>query len=239
MTKIIVSILVAVLVGLGIMSFQKDGISSDKSKLTNKSVLTGLLMRVSHANVVNASGKDQDKSVCFAASLPLTFSVNGEVMTVTDQINYTAFLSALHNVDDRDMSVIFDFPITISYEDGISLVLSGMADLHDALHNCNLNGYNEYDIECLKIHYPLRISFYDSANVENVLVFNGDQELFTFLNELDDDDAFVIDYPLTITNVARSVVAVNSNVQLKEFIKAADNECGERNSRNGVGYLNK
>ncbi|MCL9806515.1 hypothetical protein NAT51_13340 [Flavobacterium amniphilum] len=226
MRKIILSMLLA-LIGLIFNSCQKDDVSNDNGKLTNQSVLADLLMRVSHSSAANMSTRDEDESVCFTVSLPITFSMNGQLITVADQTNYSAFLIALHNMYDEDISVIFDFPITISYEDGTTLVLNSIMDLHAALRSCHSDDDDDDDIECLVIHYPLQISFYDSVGVENVLVFNDDGELFAFLDNLEDDDAFVINFPVTITDSNGSMVVVSNNGQLEAIIEVADDECGD------------
>jgi hypothetical protein len=226
MKKIILSMLV-VLIGLVFYSCQKDDVPNNSGKLTIRSELTDLLMRVSHTSVANTNARDEDESACFKVNLPVTFAINGQTVTVADESDYAAVLIALHNIQDDDVSVIFSFPISVSYEDGTTTVFNTTAELYMALRNCHSDDDEDDDIECLKIHYPLQISFYDSVGVENVLVFNSDEELFFFLDELEDDDAFVINYPVTITDSNGSTIVVSNNGQLEVSIEAADDECGD------------
>lgn len=219
--------MLVVLIGLVFYSCQKDDVPNNSGKLTNRSELTDLLMRVSHTSVANTNARDEDESACFKVNLPVTFAINGQMVTVADESDYAAVLIALHNIQDDDVSVIFSFPISVSYEDGTTTVFNTTAELYMALRNCHSDDDEDVDIECLKIHYPLRISFYDSVGVENLLVFNSDEELFFFLDELEDDDAFVINYPVTITDSNGSTIVVSNNGQLEVSIEAADDECGD------------
>ena len=85
------------------------------------------------------------------------------------------------------------FPITIVLSDFTELVINDLDELEDFADDCE--GENEFDddIECADIKYPVTASVFNSNNeVIDTITFNNDQDLYEFVDDLDEDGGWTL-----------------------------------------------
>ncbi len=233
MKNIFKTVVALAIIGMITVSCEND--SDGSQKLTKNSPLTTMLMRVTH-NGTSSGKSDDDDSPCFFVNLPVSLLVNGESVTVSTEADYALVQNALHHCgdseddgddddddNDGDDHATFVFPITITFADGTTQVITNDSELNTAVHSCS---DSDDDIECLDILYPLTITFTDANNESTVITLNNDDETYTFLATLGGSETLEINYPLTITDATGTTVIVNNNDELEDAIQAADDECG-------------
>ncbi|MGX7668550.1 hypothetical protein [Flavobacterium pedocola] len=233
MKRIILSVLFILFVGIPAVScLKEDIVSKNNDKLTNKSAITDMLMRVSRSSTAkNTKTTEKNWEECFTVDLPVTLSSDGEFVTIVDQADYVMVLNALENIDDDQNTIAFEFPISIVFADGTAQTINNTAALVNVLDGCHFED-DEDDIECFEIHYPLSITFFDATDAGEVVIFNNDAELFAFLDDLEDDESFTIAYPATITDADGEIITINNNDQLESYLEEADNQCGDQQGEN-------
>lgn len=237
MKKTFNTILAMAMIALVMTSCQNDS-DGGSQKLDKNSPLTQMLLRVTH-NGTAAAGRtenEDDDAPCFTVNLPVSLLVDGHTITVTTMAEYATVLNALHHAGDSDDDeddddndgdashhASFVFPITVTFADGTTQVITTESEMNTAVHSCSDDAD---DIECLDIHYPLTINFTDVNNVSTTIVLNNDDETYTFLATLGASETLVINYPLSITDATGASVVVHNNDELLAAIQSADDDCG-------------
>lgn len=233
MKNLLRSILAIAVIALVMTSCQNDSV--DSQKLNKNSPLTTMLLRVTHSSTAAAGKSGSEHTPCFTVNLPVSLLIAGQTVTITTMEEYAAVQNALHHCGDSDddddnndnsddaQHATFVFPITITFADGTTQVITTEAEMNTAVHSCS-DAID--DIDCLDVHYPLTISFTDANNMSTVITLNNDDETYTFLATLGTAETLVIQYPLSVTDATGATVTINNNGELMAAIQAADDDCG-------------
>ncbi len=203
---------------------------SDEENLTKATPLTTLLARVSQT----PTSKDNviDSSSCFKVDLPVTVVVNGKEVIVREEKDYALVKNILSEFKDDDDNLRFVFPIKIIFKNFETKILNNPNDLQNVINTCNDdddddNGDDDgNEIECLKINFPITISFYNAQNQTPATVtINSNVDLYKFFEKFDNDDYSQINYPISVTTATGLQLIISSNSQLEEAIKIAKEVC--------------
>ena len=214
--------------------FLEESSQNQEETLVPNSNLT-LALRSTAAN--NGSMDDLlDESSCFSVNLPVTIIVNDITVTINTLEDLEIIEELYDEFDDDEDNLEFLFPITIILNDYEEIVIASQDDLEAFIEDCTQNSSNDEIIECVDFVYPITVSIYD-ANfqvIENV-TFNSDDELYYFLDELEDDsDNQVIiaslNFPVTLIYADGSTLEVNSNPELQAAIDAAEEDCSDEDT---------
>lgn len=196
--------------------------TDDSANLTNTSALTGLLSRVSQ----DSTSVDNviDSTSCFSVNLPVIVIVNNQQLTISDATGYALVQNILNEFSDDDDQVSFIFPITITFANYTTAVITSNNQLDDIIDDCGED--NDDEIECLNINYPITISYYNaSSQAPSNITINNDSDLYNFFEDFDDDDYATINYPISVTVANGNQVVINSNSELEDAIENADSSC--------------
>ena len=215
---------------LGFFSCQEeetniDNPSEQETILANSSLSS--LMTMTSSN--DGSADDiLDGSSCFSVELPVTIVV-GDATYVIETLEDLEELETLYNNISNSDVMDFVFPITIIFSDYSEVTIENEDQLTNYITNCNAE---ENDIiECVDFVYPISFSVFDSAfSLTETVVINNDEELYVFLEDLEDDDNALIvslNFPVSLEYANGDVVEVNSNQELAEAIELADDDCNE------------
>jgi hypothetical protein len=199
--------------------------TDENVNLTSKSSLTGLLSRVAQGrtsvdNVI-------DGSSCFSVNLPVTVVINNQQVVIADATGYAIVQNILNEFDDDNDQVTIIFPITITFANLTTAVVTNADQLDDIIDDCGMD--NDFDeIECLNINYPITISFYNAGSqTPSTITINSDVALYNFFDDFDDDDYATINYPISVTNANGNQVVINSNNELEAAIQTAELTCDD------------
>ncbi|NNK83646.1 MAG: hypothetical protein HKO92_11030, partial [Flavobacteriaceae bacterium] len=214
--------------------FLEESSQNQEETLVPNSNLT-LAMRSTAAN--NGSMDDLlDDSSCFSVNLPVTIIVNDITVTINTLEDLEIIEELYDEFDDDEDNLEFLFPITIILNDYEEIVIASQDDLEAFIEECTQNSSDDEIIECVDFVYPITVSIYD-ANfqvIENV-TFISDDELYYFLDELEDDsDNQVIiaslNFPVTLIYADGSTLEVSSNPELQAAIDAAEEDCNDEDT---------
>lgn len=198
-------------------------ITTDTSaNLTKTSTLTGLLSRVSQ----DSTSVDNviDSTSCFSVNLPVIVVVNNQQLTITDATGYAVVQNILNEFGDDDDEVSFVFPITITFANYTTAVITSNDQLDDIIDACGED--NEDEIECLNINYPITISYYNAGSqTPSSITVTSDSDLYNLFEGFDDNDYATIHYPISITDANGSQVIIHNNSELQAAIENADSSC--------------
>jgi hypothetical protein len=165
---------------------------------------------------------------CFTIQLPVTVTVNGVVLTINQIDNYEDLEDILDEFDDDEDTVVIDFPITIILADFTRIAVNSLDELEDFADDCNDENEEDDDIECIDFVYPVTASVFNSNNeVIATLTFNNDNELYDFIDDIDEDDLVGFDFPISIIISDGSEFVINNFIELEQAIDNYEDDCDE------------
>lgn len=198
---------------------------TDQNLVAN-SVLANLLSRTSQ----NDGSIDNilDNANCFTVQLPATVFVNGLEILVDSEDDFETIEEIFDDFDGDISTLEFQYPITIILADFTEIVINNEEELIAQAANCNGDNEEDDDIECIDFQYPLSYSVFNTNNelIETVTV-NNDEEHYTFLNGIDENDIISINFPFTLILADGNTIVVNSALDLADAIEAAIDACDE------------
>ncbi|NNK81928.1 MAG: hypothetical protein HKO92_02270, partial [Flavobacteriaceae bacterium] len=209
--------------------FLEESSQNQEDTLVPNSALTSV-MRSASAND-GAIDNILDETSCFSVNLPVTIIVNDITITINSLEDLEIIEELYDEFEDDEDSLEFLFPITIILNDYDEIVLESEDDLEAFIEDCTENTSDDDVIECVDFVYPITVSLYDTSfQVIDNVTFNNDNELYDFLEELEDDDnnqviIASLNFPVTLIYADGSTIEVNSNIELQAAIDAAEEDC--------------
>lgn len=80
--------------------------------------------------------------------------------------------------------------------------------------------------DCISITYPVTFLTYTSGfDIDETIVINNDEQLYTFLSGLENFETYAIQYPLTITGFGGDDIIINSNSLFLTTLQQEFEEC--------------
>ncbi len=169
-----------------------------------------------------------DGANCFSIDFPFTVVVNGMEITVTSEEDLDTVEDIFDEFDDDDDTLEISFPVTIILSDFSEVTINSQEEFEDFADDCE--GENEYDddIECLDFVYPITASVFNSNNeLIDTFTFNSDEDLYFFIDNLEDDDIVGIDFPITVVLSDGTEVSVSDLDDLEDLIDDFEDDCDE------------
>ena len=169
-----------------------------------------------------------DQANCISIELPVTVIVNGMEVTVEDAEDLDTIEDIFDEFDDDIDTLDIIFPISIILSDFTELLLLDQDELQAFANECA--GENEFDddIECADIKYPVTASVFNTNNeVTDIITFSNDQDLFEFLDDLDEDDVVNVNFPITVVLFDGAEVQASNLQELENIIDNAKDDCDE------------
>ena len=207
----------------------EDDISIDppaESTLQANSALTNQIQRVA----MNDGSVDNIvyNANCFTIQLPITATINGVELTITNIDDYDDLEDILDEFDDDDDTIVIDFPITIIFADYTVVQINSLDQLEDYADDCNDENEFDDDIECLDFVYPITASVFNTNNeVIETITFTNDYDLYEFIDDIDEDDLIGFEFPISIVIANGNVIVINNFNELDDAIDEYDDDCDE------------
>ncbi|MBT8291051.1 MAG: hypothetical protein KJO93_09445 [Muriicola sp.] len=194
--------------------------------LKANSVVANLMQRTA----MNDGSDDNivDQANCFSLEFPFTVVVNGMDITVNSEEDLDTVEDILDEFDDDDDTIEIEFPITIILSDFSEVEINSVEEFENYADDCV--GENEFDddIECVDIAYPITFSVFDTNNeLIDTITISSDQDLYFFLEELDEDLIVNVEFPITLVLSDGTEVSVANLDQLEDVIDDAEDDCDE------------
>ncbi|TCK67930.1 hypothetical protein DFQ05_1713 [Winogradskyella wandonensis] len=169
-----------------------------------------------------------DSASCLSVQLPVTVTVNGIELVINDDDGYEDIEDIIDLFDDDVDSVVVSYPITVILTDYSTVVVNSDAELEALGENCLGENENDDDIECIDFQYPITASVFNANNdLIDTIVINNDNEMYDFIDDLDEFVAVTINFPITVIFADGNTQTVNSIQELENAIETADDTCDE------------
>lgn len=169
-----------------------------------------------------------DSASCLSVQLPVTVTVNGIELIINDEDGYEDIEDIIDLFDDDVDSVIITYPITVILTDFSTVVVNSDAELAALAANCVGENEDDDDIECIDFQYPITASVFDENNdLINTITINNDNDMYDFIDDLDEFAAVTINFPITVIFADGSTQTINSIQELEDAIEMADDTCDE------------
>lgn len=189
------------------------------------STIANLLKRTvtndgSHDNIL-------DGASCFDIKLPITVIANGIKVVIENEDDIDIIEDIFDEFSDDTDTLEIIFPITVILDDYTEVVVNSQAELNALAIQCPDDGEDD-DIECIDIQYPITASVFNANNeLIDTIVINSDEELFDFLDDIDEDTIVTFDFPFTVILWDGTIVEINNFVELQSVIESAIDQCDE------------
>lgn len=169
-----------------------------------------------------------DNASCLSVQLPVTVTVNGIELTINDEDGYQDIEDIIDLFDDDVDSVVISYPITVILTDYSTVVVNSDSELAALTANCVGENEDDDDIECIDFQYPITASVFDENNdLINTITINNDNDMYDFIDDLDEFAAVTINFPITVIFADGSTQTINSIQELEDAIEMADDTCDE------------
>lgn len=214
----------AILAALLVVSCQSEAHESQVSPeaLNKSSQLTSLLGRVAQATAVDDNVLDG--ATCFSIKLPVDVVVNGHFLQVNNATGYQEVADILNASNTDNNNIVYNYPITIIYQDGHQMAVDGDSQYHDLQQECPV-APAEIPIGCFDMVYPFSISVYDSSSqTPQIVTINNGYNLLAFIVNLSPAQFFQINFPVSAV-VNGETMDIDSNSELLGAINAAIEGC--------------
>jgi peroxiredoxin len=221
-----------ILFSFGSCQKEEDSVNQQNTEsFLKSSSLAGLLSRTSQ----NPTSKDNvlDNSSLVSIELPVTVTVDGNVITVHNKSEYQLVQDVKDEYTNDNDIVYFTYPITIRLQNYSTQQINNYNQLHDAIEACGEDDHFD-EIDCISLSYPFTINIYDSNNqVANSISVTGNSNLYNFLANLNNSTYVAISYPISAVNSEGEAIVIHSNTELMNFIENSIDDC--ENSGGGSG----
>jgi hypothetical protein len=169
-----------------------------------------------------------DNASCLSVQLPITVTVNGIEITINDDDGYEDIEDIIDLFDDDIDSIVISYPITVILEDYSTVVVNSDSELAVLAANCVGENEDDDDIECIDFQYPITASVFDENNdLIDSITINNDNEMYDFIDDLDEYAAVTINFPITVIFADGTTQTINSIQELEDAIEMADDSCDE------------
>lgn len=201
----------------------------NEETLSKTAPLTGLLERVT----MNTTTDDNiiDSTDCFSVKLPVNLIVNSQAVTINTENDYH-LVSDIFEATDADHDYVdFVFPIRIVYPNYTEVVVQNETQFNALRDECEQPEPGQENIPCVSIHYPIRVFGYNSNfQLAHTYTIHSDLEFFLLLFNLNNNEFYAVDYPITITNRNGNQVTIRNNIEMLGAIQdCVDNLCPNPN----------
>lgn len=200
--------------------------SPENETLEANSRVANLLQRTAQ----NDGSEDNiiDNASCFDIELPVTVNVNGLEIIVDSEDDLDLIEEIFDEFDDDEDIIEIFFPITIVLADFMEVTIEDIDQLEDFAEECGGENEDDDDIECADILYPISASIFDTNNeLIGTLNLNNDEELYLFIDDLEDTQIVTIGFPIVVILSDGTEVSAANLDELEEILDDAEDDCDE------------
>jgi hypothetical protein len=194
--------------------------------LTANSAVALLMMKT--ASNDGSSDNIIDSANCLSVDLPVTITVNGTTLIINNEDDYQEIEDIIDLFNDDIDSIVLSFPIVVVLEDYSTVTVNSDTELTALASNCA--GENDFDddIECIDFQYPITASVFNINNdVINTITINNDNDMYNFIDDLDQFTAVTINFPIVLVLADGTTQNASTIQELENAIEAAEDTCDE------------
>lgn len=168
-----------------------------------------------------------DSGSCIALVFPVTVTINGQnyVIHTSDELKQVERILDESGEDDDELDL--QYPVTITLSDYTSVVIHDEDELEAYTDACSEDGFDD-DIECIDFSYPIKLTRYNTVTqVSDVLTIQTDEQLYSLMKSLKDDDLVSFVFPVSLEDSQGSQHTASNVEELEQIIEDAEDDCDE------------
>ncbi|WP_282071888.1 hypothetical protein [Polaribacter atrinae] len=166
-----------------------------------------------------------DGNSCTELLFPLTATVNGQQVTLISKLDFSTVLNIMGEFNDDSDAVTFNFPISVKTSSYSEVKINNQAEFDTLKQECEQaesDGKNA--ISCIDINFPVTMLTYSiSLEQTGTVVVQTQEQLHTFMTDLESDELFAVNYPINATLSNGTSVQINSDAEFQNAIS----ECAQ------------
>ncbi|MEN3322925.1 hypothetical protein VP395_04245 [Mariniflexile soesokkakense] len=164
-----------------------------------------------------------DGASCSSILLPVVATVNGSQVSIVSQSDYQTVLNILGQFTNDNDTVTLQFPLSVRLSNYTEVVVTNQGEYDAIIDACeDAENAGKDAISCLDINFPITILTYSlSLEQTGSVVIQSEQQLYAYMNNMDNTELFSVKYPITATLSNNSAVTLTSDLDLKNSI----NDC--------------
>lgn len=168
-----------------------------------------------------------DGASCTSFKLPITVTVNGIELIVSDEEDLSTVEHILDRFDDDEDKVEIFFPVTIIFPDYSEQIIHSEEEFEDLIGDCMENEPDD-DIECIDFVYPVKVFVFNTeTQLSTAEDIEEDEDLHDLFENLENEELLSFDFPLTLIYPDGENVTVYTNQELEDRFSAAEGICDE------------
>ena len=168
-----------------------------------------------------------DGASCLLINLPVTISISGTQLIVTDTTDYLVISNTLKKTGLTPDNIQFEFPISISLPDHSQENITGQNELIGFTSACQTDGLDA-DIESIDFNYPIRISVYNAtSDLADIITMDDDERFSEFMAAIKPEDILSIQYPIEVVEFGNTIMEASNNIQLSDEIEVSQSTYDE------------
>ncbi len=192
-----------------------------ESAFTQSDTIADLILKVtlkdgSFDNVI-------DKCSEINIEFPYSVRVRNNIIDIHSPEELDSLQQALHQ---NSKSIQIVFPVTVSFSDYSTMVLSNRGELM-RIQNRYIHRKYDDDIECIDFIYPIEMDLYDTLFQKQEYRHVRNDKAFHGILKGKKDFIFEIEYPVLMEISDSVIVEVNNNSELKHAIRNSIGTCDE------------
>lgn len=162
-----------------------------------------------------------DGASCSSILLPVVATVNGTEVSIISQSDYQIVLNILGELINDDDTVTLEFPFSVRLSNYTEVVVTNQGEYDAIIDACETaEAAGEDAISCLDIDFPITILTYSlSLEQTGSVVIETEQQLYAYMNDMDNTELFAINYPITATLSDSTTVTLTSDLDLQASIE--------------------
>ena len=180
-----------------------------------------------------------DGTSCSSILLPVIATVNGTQISIITQSDYQTVLNILGQFSNDNDTVTLKFPLSVKLSNYTEVLVTSQSEYDAIVNACEtLEAEGKAAISCIDIDFPITIFTY-SVNLEQTgsVVIQSEQQLYTYINNMDNTELFAVNYPITAKLSDNTSVTITSDLDLQTKINTClgieDKEAeAENNAKN-------
>lgn len=154
---------------------------------------------------------------CSSILLPVTATVNGTEINIVSQADYQQVISIIGAFNNDVDTIEFQFPLTVTLSNYTQVNIANQTEYNELIQACEtLQAEAQDAIACVDIEFPITILTYDlNINQTGSVFLETEQALFTYINNLGNDELFAVNYPISVSVSGNSSVEISSDAELQ------------------------
>ena len=167
-----------------------------------------------------------DGTSCSSLILPVTATVNNMQVTIVSEADYQLVIDILGILNTNIDTVMLQFPVTVALSNYTQVVVTNQEEYNAVIDACEQAGAAGQDaISCVDIDFPITLLTYNlSLDQTGSVILENDEQLFNYLDSINEDELFTVNYPITITGAGDATTVISSDAELQTSVQDCVNE---------------